>query len=77
MEGQDIDVTVVDDIQSQSKSHPSKAFVDISSDSCIVLLCCILADEQCLFWVIRNAIKWVSVRGHLGLCLVSSEGLFY
>ena len=57
MEGQDIDVMVVDDIQSQSKSYPSKAFVDINGDSCIVFLCCVLADEQCLFWVIRSAIE--------------------
>jgi len=34
---------VVDDIQLQSKSHFSKAFVDISGDSCIVFLCYVLA----------------------------------
>jgi len=53
MKSQDINVTVVYDIQSQSKSHPSKSFVDISGDSCIVFLCCVLADEQSPFWVAR------------------------
>jgi len=62
VEGQDIDVMVVDNIQSQSKFHLSKVFVDISGNSCIVFLCCVLADEQCPFWVIRGTIKWVSHR---------------
>jgi len=46
IKGQDIDVAVVYNIQLQSESHPGKAFVDISSDSCIVFLCYVLADEQ-------------------------------
>jgi len=62
MKSQDIDVTVVYDIQLQSKSHSSKSFVDISSDSCIVFLCCVLADKQSLFWVARDVIEWISHR---------------
>jgi len=62
VEDQDVDIMVDDNIQLQSKSYPSKAFVDVSGDSCIVFLCCVLADEQCLFWVIRGAIEWVSHR---------------
>jgi len=57
VEGQDIDIAVVDDIQSQSEFHPYEAFVDVSGNSCIVFLCWVLADEQGLFWVIRGAIK--------------------
>ena len=53
MKGQDIDVVVVYNIQSQSKSHPNKAFVDISGDSCIAFLCCFLLDKQSPFWVAR------------------------
>jgi len=57
MEGQNIDVTVVYDIQSQSESYLNKVFVDISGNSCIVFLCCVLADEQSPLWVARGAIK--------------------
>ena len=57
MKGQDVDVVVVYDIQLQSESHPSKAFVDISGDSCIVFLCCVLADKQSLFWMARGAVE--------------------
>jgi len=59
MKSQVVDVMVVYDIQSQSKSYPSKVFVDISGDSCIVFLCYVLADKQSLFWVARGAIEWV------------------
>jgi len=60
MEGQDVDVSVVYDIKLQSKSYPSKAFIDISSNSCIVFLCCVLVDKQSPFWMARGAVKWVS-----------------
>jgi len=55
VEGQDIDIVVVNDIKSQSESHSCEVFVDISGNSCIVFLCWVLTNEQGLFWVIEGA----------------------
>jgi len=52
MEDQDIDIVVVDDVKSQSKSYLYKVFIDVSGDSCIVFLCWIWTNEQGLFWMI-------------------------
>jgi len=49
MEDQDIDIVVVDDVKSQSKSYLYKVFIDVSGDSCIVFLCWIWTNEQGLF----------------------------
>jgi len=57
MKGQDVDIVVVDDIKLQSESHLCKAFVDVSSDLCIVFLYWIWMDEQGPFWVIRGTVK--------------------
>ena len=46
MKGQNINVMVIDNVQMQGKSHSHKLFIDICSNSCIVVLQHILAEEK-------------------------------